>query len=138
MRFKTIRQTVVLEATPMEVYEAYVDPKKHTALTGESAEGAPRVGGKFAAGDGYIWGRYVSLEKGKEIIQEWETTEWPPGYPPSKLELKLSSKGGKTVLRMTHSKVPAEQAEYYAEGWREYYWGPLKKYFKEALEHSVR
>lgn len=112
----------------MEVYEAYVDPKKHAAFTGQSATGNPRVGGKFTASDGYISAEYTELVKGKKIVHWWTTTEWPEGYPPSKLELRLRSKGKKTELTMIHSEVPAEQADRYAEGWQEYYWEPLKKY----------
>lgn len=129
MKFGTIRQTVLIEASPIEVYQAYVDPKKHAAFTGQSAKGTAKVGGEFAAGDGYIMAKYLELERGKRILQEWRTTEWPEGYPPSVLELTLKAKGRKTELRMVHSKVPEEQLDYYAEGWKEFYWKPLKAYF---------
>ncbi|HXW95470.1 MAG TPA: SRPBCC domain-containing protein [Nitrososphaerales archaeon] len=129
MKFGTIRQTALFDATPLEVYEAYVDPKKHAAFTGQSASGAPKIGGKFTAGDGYITGKYLALEEGKRILHEWTTTEWPEGYPPSVLELNLKAKGKKTELTMVHSKVPEGQVDYYAEGWKEYYWEPLRKYF---------
>ena len=125
----TIRQSAVFDASPLEVYEAYVDPKKHAAFTGTGVTGTPKVGGKFTAGDGYITGKYTKLLPGKIIVHEWTTTEWPAGYPPSILELTLKPKGSGTELTMVHSKVPAEQVEYYAKGWMEYYWGPLKKYF---------
>jgi uncharacterized protein YndB with AHSA1/START domain len=128
LKFGEIRQTVLLEASPVEVYAAYTDPKKHAAFTGQAARGAPKVGGKFTAGDDYIMAKYLELEKGKKILQEWTTTEWPEGYPPSLLELTLKAKGKKTELTMVHSKVPQDRVEYYAEGWKEFYWEPLKKY----------
>ncbi len=132
MKLGTIRQTVLIDASPAEVYEAFADPKKHGAFTGQKATGAPKVGGEFTAGDEYITGKFVELEKGKRILQEWTTTEWPEGYPPSRLELTFKAKGKKTELTMVHSKVPEEQVEYYAEGWKEWYWGPLKKYFAKG------
>ncbi|HKT21212.1 MAG TPA: SRPBCC domain-containing protein [Nitrososphaerales archaeon] len=128
MKFKTIRQTVTLDSTPMEAYEAYVDPRKHAAFTGDVATGNPRVGGRFTASSGYIDGKYIELIPGRKIVHWWTTTEWPAGYPPSKMELRFRAEGKKTVLTMIHSKVPAEQAPRYAEGWREYYWEPLKRY----------
>ena len=134
MKFATIKQTALIDASPLEVYEAYVDPKKHSAFTGQAATGTPRVGGRFTAGDGYIKGKYLELEKGKRILHEWKTTEWPEGYPPSLLELTLKAKGKKTELTMVHSKVPEEQADYYAEGWKEFYWDPLKEYFTEKAK----
>ncbi len=129
MKFTTIRQTAVLEATPDEVYEAYVDPAKHAEFTGSAAEGSKRAGGKFTAWDGYISGKWLELERGKKIVHEWTTTEWPEGYPPSVVTLTLAARGGKTVLTMVHSKAPAEQAASYAQGWKDFYWEPMKKYF---------
>jgi hypothetical protein len=32
---------------------------------------------------------------------------------------------------MVHSGVPAELADDVAEGWKEFYWEPLKKYFEK-------
>jgi len=132
MKFGEVKQTVLIEASPDEVYEAFVDPKKHSAFTGQGATGRPRVGGRFTAGDEYISGKFLVLEKGKRILQEWMTTEWPKGYPPSHLELRLRAKGKKTELTMVHSKVPEEQVDYYAGGWMEWYWEPLKKYFAKV------
>jgi len=129
VKFGTIKQTALFDATPMEVYEAYADPKKHAAFTGQSATGAPKVGGKFTAGDGYISGKYLALESGKRILHEWTTTEWPSGYPASILELTFKAKRKKTELKMVHSKVPENQVDYYAQGWKDSYWEPLKTYF---------
>lgn len=87
------------------------------------------MGGKFTAWDGYITGKHLELVKGRKIVQEWKTTEWPAGYPPSRLQLKFSLKRGGTELRMLHSKVPAEQIASYRKGWVDSYWNPLKEYF---------
>ncbi len=132
MKFTVIRQKTVLDASPQEVFEAYVNPKKHAEFTGSAATGSPRVGGRFTAWDGYISGRFIELEKGKRIIHEWTTTDWPKGYPPSMVELTFRTKGRKTELTMVHSKAPAEQAGSYAQGWNDFYWDPLKKYFKKS------
>jgi len=132
LKFETIRQTVLIDASPDEVYAAYVDPKKHAKFTGQSAEGSPKIGGKFTAGDGYITAKYIELKKGRKIVQEWMTSEWPEGYPASLLEITMKPKGKKTELTMVHSKVPAEQGDYYAGGWTEFYWEPLKKHFSRV------
>ncbi len=39
MKFTVIRQKAVLDASPEEVYEAYVNPKKHAEFTGSAATG---------------------------------------------------------------------------------------------------
>jgi activator of HSP90 ATPase len=131
MKVATIRQKILVPATPDAVYEAFVDAKKHSAFTGSKATGKAEVGGEFTAWDGYISGRNLELERGKRIVQEWETTEWPEGYPPSRLELTLKKTKGGTEISMVNSGVPAEQAEDIKEGWTEFYWRPLKEYFKK-------
>lgn len=127
-----------MDASPDDVYDAYVDPKKHAAFTGSTATGTQRVGAKFTAWDGYISGKYLQLEKGKKIIQEWTTSEWPAEHPPSIVELTFRAKGKGTELTMVHSKVPSEQAESYAKGWTDYYWEPLKAYFRGGSEGERR
>lgn len=131
MKYEVIRQKVLIEAGSEEVYEAYVNPKKHAEFTGSPATGTPRVGGKFTAWDGYISGKFLVLEKGKRVVHEWKTTEWPAGYLPSLVELTFREKGKKTELTMVHSRAPAEQAKEYAQGWKDYYWEPLKEYFRK-------
>jgi len=132
MKLEVIRQKAVIGASPEEVYDAYVNPKKHAEFTGSPATGTPRVGGTFTAWDGYISGKFLVLERGKRVVHEWKTTEWPAGYPPSLIELTFRMKGKRgTELTMVHSSVPAEQAEEYAQGWKEHYWNPLKDYFNK-------
>jgi len=90
-----------------------------------------KVGEKFTAWDGYIFRKNLELVKGKKIVQEWTTTQWPKDYPPSILELSFISKEDGTELIRTHSRVPAEQVESYKQGWIDYYWEPMKEYFRK-------
>lgn len=129
MKFGVIRQKVTIDAPHGEVYHAYVDPDKHAAFTRSKVTGTPRVGGKFQAGDGYISGKFLELVEGKKVVQEWKTTEWPKGYPPSILTLTFKPVEKRTELIMVHSKVPAEQVSMYTDGWREFYWEPLKAFY---------
>lgn len=129
LRTRSIEQRVTIQAEPKEVYHALMDPKEHAEFTGDVAEGSGEVGGEFRAYGGYITARNLELEEGKRIVQEWTTTEWPDGYPPSRLEIRLAKVRGGTELEMLHSRVPAEQADGYAEGWQEHYWNKLQKHF---------
>jgi uncharacterized protein YndB with AHSA1/START domain len=127
----TIIQKVVIPATPEEVYDAFMDARKHSEFTGATATCDPTVGGKFTAWDGYISGRNLELQKGKRIVQEWSTVEWPKGYPPSALELTFRKVKDGTEVRMVHSHVPEEQADEYRQGWIDNYWDLLKDYFQK-------
>ena len=128
----TIKQKVTIPAPPKEVYDAYVDPKKHSKFTDSKATGKPVVGAKFTAWDGYIFGRFIELEEGKRVVQDWTTTDWVEGYPASKVELIFSEVPEGTEITMIHSNVPKLQADELAEGWTEFYWNPLKKYFRRT------
>jgi activator of HSP90 ATPase len=134
MKLKTtsITQKVVIPASPEEVYDAFMDAKKHSAFTGAKAMCDATVGGEFSAWDGYITGKNLELEKGKRIVQEWITTEWPEGYAPSRLEFTFCKVKGGTELTMVHSNIPAEQADEYKQGWIDNYWEPLKAYFEKS------
>ncbi|MEM0117036.1 MAG: SRPBCC domain-containing protein [Conexivisphaerales archaeon] len=127
-KFAVIKQEVILPAEPSEVFEALVDPQKHSAFTGLPASGEAKVGRSFMAGNGYITGKYIHISPGKEIVQEWKTKEWPKGFPPSILKISLLKTKEGTMLRLNQTKVPYSQAEYYRKGWIEYYWEPMKRY----------
>lgn len=127
----TIIDRIVVNASPIEVYEAFMNSQKHSEFTGSKATGTPKEGAEFSAWDGYISGKNLELVKGKKIVQEWITTDWPKDYPPSRLELKFKDLGDKTEIAMTHSKVPANQETSLRQGWLDFYWKPLKEYFKK-------
>ncbi len=129
-KITTIKQKLILQALPNEVYYALLDSRKHSEFTGSKATGKAQVGAEFTAWDGYISGKNLELEDDKRIVQEWVTSEWPEGYPPSRLEFTLKAFDGKTELTMIHSDIPAEQKEELKQGWIDFYWEPLKKYFE--------
>jgi activator of HSP90 ATPase len=131
MKVTTIKQNLVIPTSPVALYEAFMDAKKHSAFTGSKATCNAKVGGKFTAWDGYISGKNLELVRGKKIVQEWITTDWPRGYSPSRLELTLRKVKEDTEISMVHSTVPAEQAEALKQGWHDFYWEPLKEYFRK-------
>ncbi|HVN91325.1 MAG TPA: SRPBCC family protein [Candidatus Binataceae bacterium] len=126
---RTIKQSVVIRATPVEVYDALVNAKKHAAFTGAKATSSNKEGGKFTAWDGYITGKYQKLAPGRKIVAQWSTREWPSEYPPSLIEFTFERADKGMRLTMVQSEVPAAQAPNYRQGWKDYYWTPLKKYF---------
>ena len=128
---RSITQTVAVQASPSDVYDALVTAKLHAAFTQSAATGVARVGAKFTAWDGYISGVHRELVRGEKIVQDWWTTEWPEGAEPSRLEFVLTPTRTGTRVKMVHSNVPAEQADGYRQGWVDFYWTPLKAYFRK-------
>lgn len=135
MGTKTIRQRAIFPGIkPVQLYDALINARKHSAFTGAKATCVARVGGKFTAWDGYITGTNLELEPGRRIVQEWKTAEWPADSPSSRLEWTFVDKRGGTEVRLVHSQVPASQAESYRKGWIDYYWNPLQTYFARGGE----
>ena len=128
MKTKSIKQTVVLNATPAEVYDALLDSKKHAKFTGSPAKISNKVGGKHEAYGDYISGVNLVLIPGKKIVQTWHASDWPKGCS-SKVTFTFAKSGKGTKLSFTHSGIPAEFVEEIAQGWTDYYWNPLRAFF---------
>ncbi len=126
MKTKTIRQSATFAASPHAVYEMLMDSRKHARFTGEKAKISRTVGGKFSAYDGYITGVNLTLEPDKEIVQSWRGSDWPEGHL-SKVTFSLKEVKGGTRLAFRHSGVPEEFYEDIKQGWRDYYWTPMKE-----------
>lgn len=124
-----ITVTSTFNATPHEVYEAWLSTDGHSAMTGSPAEVSNEVGGEFTAWDNYIWGTNLELIPDTKIIQSWRTTEFPDGAPDSELTIELEPEDDGTKLTLTHSNVPAGQEASYETGWQEHYFDPMQDYF---------
>lgn len=131
MKTKTIKQKAIIPASPEKVYKALLSSKEHAAFTGAEAKISAKQGGFFSAHGGYITGKNLKLVKGKKIIQTWKATEpnWPETHF-SEVIFELKKKGNGTEIIFTHNEVPAVSAKTFADGWKQYYWIPMKKYFK--------
>lgn len=57
------------QISSFELYEAWLDSRKHSEMTGGEAVCSSEENGTFSAWDGYITGSNVSLNPSKEIIQ---------------------------------------------------------------------
>ena len=126
---KTLNFSVLLSASPEEIYRAWMSSEEHGLFTGSKAKIDNKIGGEFTAWDGYIEGVTVELHPYSKIIQSWRTSDFPENSPDSRLEVLLAPEGGKTLLTLIHSSIPEGQEEEYKQGWLDYYFEPMKKYF---------
>jgi activator of HSP90 ATPase len=115
----------------VEIFQAWLESEGHSEFTGSRAQIEPRVNGVFSAWDGYISGRTLEIEPSHRILQSWRTTEFPEGSPDSQLEILFEEIEGGTQLRLIHTNIPAGQGEDYRQGWQEFYFQPMQKYFSK-------
>lgn len=70
-----------IPATPRQIYDAWLDSRGHTAMTGSAAEATAIEGASFTAWGGYITGRNLTLEPSRRIVQSWRTTRFTANDP---------------------------------------------------------
>jgi len=126
MKTVTIRQSATFKASPHEVYEALMDSRKHSKFTDAKASISRRIGGKFTAYDGYAEGVNLELVPDEKIVQSWRGSDWPEDHY-SKATFSLQQVEGGTRLIFTQTGVPQDQYGSISQGWRDYYWKPMKK-----------
>ena len=125
---KAIHQEEDFKAGPGRIYEALLDAKQFTAVSGGRAAEIDRVvGGTFTIFAGHIVGRNLELVPNRRIVQAWRVVPWPEGiYSIARFELLGQSSGTRVIL--DHTGFPPELAEHLESGWKENYWDALRKY----------
>jgi uncharacterized protein YndB with AHSA1/START domain len=125
---KTIHQSVRFAATPAQLFEMYMDSKKHSESTGGKARISRRVGGSFTAWGGALRGKNLAIIPNKMIVQTWRSMHFKPGDPDSILVLEFSKAPGGAQVDLVHVNVSAQDHKGVTKGWPIYYWKPWKKY----------
>jgi len=120
----------IIPAKPSEIYEAWLSSEGHTAMTGSPAKVDGNVGGKFSAWEGYIFGTTLELTLNQRIVQTWRTSEFRDDAPDSHLEVLLEEVARGTKVKLIHRNMPEDQVDSYRQGWEDFYFKPMKEYFK--------
>ena len=121
---------VTINAKAETIYKAWLSTDGHSAITGSPAKVDGTVNGDFTAWDGYIWGMFLELEPNHRILQAWRTSEFPSEVEDSIVEILLEDEKGKTKLTLNHSNMPEGQADSYETGWEDFYFKPMREYYK--------
>jgi activator of HSP90 ATPase len=130
MKTVTIRHVIYINASPQKVYEALMDSRRHAEFTHAPASVSPEVGGAFNVYDGSISGTNLELEPDHRIVQLWRAGDWPAGHY-SKVTFTLTEVPDGTRITFTQSGVPGKNIDEIRQGWRDYYWIPLREYLEE-------
>ena len=123
--------SAVIPASASDIYSAWLSSEGHAAMTGNAANVDGKVGGKFRAWDGYIYGSTLELEQGQRIVQAWRTSEFPDEAPDSRLEILFEEITEGTKVTLIHSDMPEDQIDSYRQGWEDFYFKPMEEYFSK-------
>jgi activator of HSP90 ATPase len=124
---KTIKQSHFINATPDEVYLALTNPLTIELWSGYPADMQPVEGTEFALFEGDISGMNITLIPNRKVVQEWYFGE---NSEKSIVTIHLKESEGGTHVDLEHTNIPDEEIENITEGWKSYFWGAIKKYFK--------
>ena len=126
----TIQQSVRFRTSPQNLYDMYMNSKKHSKATGAPARVSSKVGGNFQAFGGMLEGKMLFFSRGKQIVQFWRASHWKK-EDWSILVLSFSKVAGGAQVDLIHIGVPQYDQKGVRRGWPKYYWRPWKKYLSK-------
>jgi uncharacterized protein YndB with AHSA1/START domain len=127
----TFTLTATIPASPVKIFEAWLDSIGHSEMTGGEATMSNEVGAEVTAWDGYISGRNLELVPGERIVQSWRTTEFADEDQDSIITVVLQEVDEGTLLTLEHRNVPDAHRSYEEGGWQSNYFEPMVPYFGE-------
>ncbi len=130
--FKVIKQSVVLPAAPAKLYAMYLSPKAHGAITGGKVSVGSRPGAKLSAFGGMVKGKTLYTVPGRLIVQAWRSDAFRKGDVDSTLILRFVAEGRGGRIDLVHVNVPDHDYAGVNSGWKQYYWGPWRRYLSAA------
>jgi uncharacterized protein YndB with AHSA1/START domain len=124
---KQIRRSFVIKADKNEVFNALTNPLAIELWTGYPAVMDSKPGTEFSLWEGDITGKNLEIIPGEKIVQEW-FFEDPENPSIVTIELEDENKG--TRIKLLHTNVPDEAYGNIDYGWKEYFFGAMKKYLE--------
>jgi len=118
-----------VDASPQQVFDAWMSSEGHSAMTGGEAHLDPRVGGSFDAWNGYIHGTTLVLEPPHRLVQSWRSANFAEGAEDSQIEVTFVEHEGATLVTVHHTNVPDGDLGYENGGWQQSYFTPIQAYF---------
>jgi uncharacterized protein YndB with AHSA1/START domain len=124
---KQIRRSFVIKADKNEVFNALTNPLALELWTGYPAVMDSKPGTEFSLWEGDITGKNLEIIPGEKIVQEWFFDD-PENPSIVTIELEEENKG--TRIKLLHTNVPDEAYGNIDYGWKEYFFGAMKKYLE--------
>lgn len=124
-----IKQEYLIKAPIEKVWDALTEPSIIDEWGGGPAKMKAEENYEFSLWGGDIHGKNIKVAKGKVLKQEWYSGKW---QRPSIATFELSAKDGTTKVVLTHTAVPKDEVKDIADGWKDYYMGPLKKLLEKG------
>lgn len=94
-----VHKVVFKNTTAKDLYDLYMNEKKHSIATGAPAKVSSKEGGTYSAHGGYITGKNLHLVKDRLIVQTWRAQSWDKEDTDSIFIISLEPKVKNVVLQ---------------------------------------
>jgi activator of HSP90 ATPase len=127
----SIKQRIIFSCPAKELFDSWLSTKAHSKMINASARIIGKKGGAFSVWDGEITGNTIGIDKAHfTIIQSWRAKNWSNDVY-STIQLTMIPKDETTCkLIFIQSGIPSEFLSEIKQGWKDYYWKPMKVFFK--------
>lgn len=128
---RTIQIAASLPAPSDRLFEMYLDPVEHAALTGAPVTISDQPGAAFRAFDGVLTGTILQVVPKRLIVQSWRSPHWGDADVDSTLVLSFLPEGpdGDTGrIELTQVNVVDADFAGVSQGWEKFYWTPWRAY----------
>lgn len=125
---KHLRQSYTIKAPVKLVWEALTQPKHIKGWGAGPAKMQAKANTPFSLWGGEIYGKNTAVKTNALLEQDWFSGEWEQ---PSLVKIQLSKVRGGTKLILVHRNIPDAAAADIRDGWKSYYFGPLKEYVEQ-------
>jgi len=130
---ENILEVIQLPATCAEVYNTFIDEKKHAEFTEMASSISPVVGGEFTACDGRAIGTILQLSKNKRIVVAWTHKRFPKHHF-TIVDIKLEATVSGCRINFNHIGVPQSCDGWMTETWQKTYWSKLREYMSAHVK----
>ena len=135
---RTIQAAIALPASPGELFDTYLDPKLHAAVTGAPVSIGAHAGAEFRAFDGALRGTILHVVPRRLIVQSWRAAHWKASDIDSTLILTFWPQGRGARIELVHVNVADHDFAGVSAGWETYYWTPWRQYLKKRRKGQKR
>ena len=132
---RIIQQSITLPAPADVLFDAYLNPVAHSAITGFPVTIGAEAGADFRAFNGQLSGTILSIVRSTLIVQSWRSTKFHDDDPDSTLVLMFTPEpepAGHGRVDLVHLDVPDHDFQDVTEGWSKYYWSPWRTYLEQV------
>ena len=85
--------------------------------------------------NGTVRGKFTELVENEKLVKKWRLKHWPEAHF-SIATIKLTQKDNGTKMTLEQTGVPENDIERTKQGWKNFYWNPIKFTFGFGVEIS--